>query len=190
MNQKPTIRETEEARGLRTMARDSDRAAITAIEERFGKKIPPERLEAMRKLDTSFEAPAEFRDRLETALGRPAPESVAGWSVRTAGEAHVRLGDPDHLYESVVHERLHQAAHPEADKIFGRDLDEGLTTVFTAEILGSDAAVAAYPKQRREAGAVLEKAGREAVEDAYFRGDVTRLEQRLAELSPRPNPET
>ncbi len=191
MSQNPNTRETDEARGLRTMARDTDQAAITAIEARFGDQIPPERLKAMRELDTSFESPAEFRRRLEAAVGGKAPENVAGWSIRTAGEAHVRMGDPAHLPEAVIHERLHQAAHPEADKILGRDLDEGLTTVFSGEVLsaGGKPELVGYPEKRRAAEEALEQNGREPLEDAYFAGDTARLERRLAELSKRQNPE-
>lgn len=182
MNQHP--HETAEARGLRTMARDADAAAIAAIEARFGARIPAERLEAMRALPTAFESPEEFRRRLEAVAGQ-ASDDVLGWSVRTAGEAHVRLGDPGALPEIIVHERLHQAAHPQAHVILGRELDEGLTTVFSRELLGAHehADLAAYPRERQAAQAALEQLGAEPLEDAYFRGDTARLEQRLAELS-------
>lgn len=152
-----------------------DRKAIESIAREYGDLIPQERIEAMRDLPTEFEERETFDEHyLEKGYGQPEEGRVLGYAQGTEESARVAL-DNKELPKTVYHERLHQAADPEAAEKLGTRLTEGITEDLASEMTHSRNTEQCYPEERQAAHEIREACGNEAVEKAYFQGDTQEL---------------
>lgn len=170
---------------LRTYFQDVDEQTVKVLTEKFGHLVPPERLQSMAERPTAFETPAEFEKTFEAETGIAAEPGVVGYTERER-PAHVSTEDMTGVPETVVHERLHQLSDTRAPRIFGADLYEGMTEDLAIETSGQEPSPGdpvAYPEARASAHQLREKVGNDAVEEAYFKGDPTKLTERLNDTS-------
>ncbi|MCX6924511.1 MAG: hypothetical protein NT154_15035 [Verrucomicrobia bacterium] len=114
---KPRI-EAADTHKLRTYFQDVDEQAVKVLAERYGHLVPPERLEHMANQPTHFETPTDFEKNYRAAFGQPPEPGLAGYTER-GHPAHVSTEDMAGVPETVVHERLHQLADPQAERILG-----------------------------------------------------------------------
>lgn len=167
-----------EAVVMRTYFTDMDKAAVDAIGERFGKFIPAERLKAIPELSTKFEGAREFCDSYRTETGHKAPDGLAGFT-KPDSPAHVSVKETSSVPEVVLHERLHQLASPDAKRLLGDKLYEGVTQDLAIELLGQKPQpgdLTGYPVERDRAHNMRKLVGSDAMCRAYFQGDAKPLQ--------------
>ena len=166
-----------EAGALRTYFTDLDRASVGAIADRFGAFVPADRLKMLPDLPSQFESDREFRDSYRAETGQKAPEGLTGFT-RPDSPAHVSVKNLENAPEVVLHERLHQLASPEARRLLGNQLYEGVTQDLAIELLGREPQagdLTGYPQERERAHTLRNLVGSEAVCRAYFQGDAKAL---------------
>lgn len=179
----------EELRAV--VLRELDQRVLDMIERRFGKHIPAGRLEQARARSTEFLSKGEYERLLRETYGLSPSEAarVLGHFDRSQNKTWVSDAWPLTL-KRVAHERLHQMADPKAEAVLGEPLYEGATQVLSVEAVGDphlkdDPSV--YPREVRVVEMLRALAGTDAVERAYFTGDVssvrTRVDDRLGEGS-------
>jgi hypothetical protein len=171
------LKTPREAAVLRTYFTDMDKAAVGAIGERFGKFIPAERLKAIPDLPTKFEGAREFCDSYRVETGHKAPGGLAGFT-RSDSPAHVSVKEMSCVPEVVLHERLHQLASPDAKRLLGGKLYEGMTQDLAIEVLGQEPQpgdLTGYPVERDRAHNLRTLVGSEAIRQVYFQGDAKPL---------------
>jgi hypothetical protein len=81
--------------------------------------------------------------------------------------------DSSSVPETVVHERLHQLASPDAKRLFGEHY-EGVTQDLAIEVLGrepQEGELTGYPIECERAHSLRKLIGSDAVCRAYFQGD-------------------
>lgn len=173
---------------LRHYLREVDAAAVDEIARDYGHVASPERVESMRRNPTVFEDREAFDHALYEVGGRAAGpgERSLGYSEGSERPAHVAL---DHLEipATVYHERVHQLAEPGARRVFGEDLDEGVTEDLALRSLGTGEIASAepcYSEQLEEARQLRAACGESAVESAYFKGDFDELRRCLRDSLP------
>lgn len=169
-------------RGIRTYFDDLDRAAVDTLSERFEGIVPEERLLAMRELPTQFEDREQFESSYAAASGEAPGEGVGGFSQGIDQPAHVLGEDAQSVPEIVMHERVHQLSHPDAARVLGGELCEGVTedvALGAARLDPEFWPAQGYPEETRRAAQMRETCGSEAVEKAYFQGDTSELRQRI-----------
>lgn len=177
---KPRI-EAADTHKLRTYFQDVDEQAVKVLAERYGHLVPPERLEHMANQPTHFETPTDFEKNYRAAFGQPPEPGLAGYTER-GHPAHVSTEDMAGVPETVVHERLHQLADPQAERILGTKLCEGITEDLAIETSGQEPGIddpVAYPEGRASAHVLRNMVGDDAVEEAYFQRETTKLRERL-----------
>lgn len=165
-------------RGLRTYFEDLDLASVEALEARFRGQIPESRIVAMGDLPTRFDSPEGFEAAYREAAGKTPEDGVMGFSRGLEASAHVRVDEADAVPEITMHERVHQAGHPEAERILGPRLYEGVTQDLALRTARLDPEIwpaRGYPEETRAAARLRETCGSDAVEAAYFRGDARGL---------------
>ena len=166
-----------EAARLRTYFTDMDKAAIGAIAERFGSFVPTERLKTLPDLPSKFEGAREFRNSYRAETGHKAPDGLTGFT-KPDSPAHISTNDLSSIPEVVLHERLHQLASPDAKRLLGRQLYEGITQDLAIDVLGKESQpgdLTGYPVERDRAQALRKLVGSETVCRAYFQGDAKPL---------------
>lgn len=171
------LQSPREAAALRTYFSDMDKAAVGAIGERFGKFVPAERLKVLPDLPTKFDNVREFRDSYRTESGQKPPAGLTGFT-KAESPAHVSVKEPADVPETVLHERLHQVASPDAKQILGHQLYEGVTQDLAIEVLGQEPRpgdLTGYPAERERAHNLRKLVGSEAVCRTYFQGDARPL---------------
>ena len=162
----------------RTYFGDLDVACVDRIAQRYSDVVPPERIAAMRDLPTHFEGGKEFAAVYEKATGQSPEKGVLGFSNGLDSPAYVSTENLGDVPEITMHERIHQAAHPDAGRILGSPLCEGITQDLTIAQLGREpepGEATGYPMERHSASILREVCGGEAVENAYFQGNVSEL---------------
>lgn len=173
----------------KVVLRELDQRVLDTIERRFGKHIPEGRLEQARAHSTEFLRKGEYERLLRETYGLSPSQAaqVLGHFDRTQNKTWVCDAWPLTL-KRVAHERLHQLADPKAEAVLGEPLYEGVTQVLSVEAMGDphlkdDPSV--YPREMRVVEMLRALAGTDAVERAYFTGDVasvrTRVDDRLGE---------
>ncbi len=166
---------------LRTYFQDVDEQAVKELGEKYGDLVPPERLRSLQERPTSFETPPDFVENYRTRFGHAPEAGLVGYTERDR-PAHVSTEDTAGIPGTVIHERLHQLSDANAAKVFGNELYEGVTEDLAIEVSGQEPEPTdhvAYPKARAEAHALRHTLGADAIDDAYFKGDTTKLSERL-----------
>lgn len=160
--------------------REVDADTVEAIGQKFRDSIPPGRLEAMKNLPTQFDNREEFNRAYEVETGKKPESNVAGFAKGLDSSAHVVVENQSRVPEITAHERIHQAGHPNADRIFG-NMYEGVTQDLTVKTQGFeiDDGTAAYPREHRAAEKLREVCGDKPIEKAYFQGDGSDLKKCL-----------
>lgn len=188
MSRRPVERtaSTEDAdtRKLRTYFQDVDEQTVKILTEKYGHLVPPERLERMANQPTEFETPKDFvRNYRETFGERPEP-GVVGYT-QPGQPAHVSTEDMAGVPETTVHERLHQMSDEKAPEILGNQRYEGVTedlALKAAEQEPLPGDRVAYPEERAAANSLRSRVGDVAVDEAYFKGDPTKLSEQLSSI--------
>ncbi len=169
---------------LRTaVLRRMDRGVLEGIQKRYGKHIPPERLERARSSDTEFVSKARYERLLRTKYGLQESEASRVLGHFDPAENKTWVSDSRPLtLKRVAHERIHQLGHPKSEAELGRPLYEGLTQVLAVEAAGDpqlkgDPSV--YPREVRVTHMLRALAGPDAAERAYFAGDTAALRTRI-----------
>lgn len=173
--------EAADTQKLRTYFQDVDEQTVKVLAERYEHLVPPERLENMANQPTHFETPPDFEKNYRAAFGQPPEPGLAGYTER-GHPAHVSTEDMAGVPETVVHERLHQLADPQAEQILGTKLCEGITEDLAIETSGQEPGIddpVAYREGRASAQVLRNMVGDDAVEKAYFQGETTELKARL-----------
>ncbi|MDR3413836.1 MAG: hypothetical protein P4L87_23225, partial [Formivibrio sp.] len=175
--EKMKLQAPRETAALRTYFADVDKAAGGAIGERFGKFVSPERRKALPDLPSKFEGERELRKSYREETGRKAPNGLAGFT-KPDSPAHISVAEMTNVPEVVLHERLHQLASPDAKRVLGDKLYEGMTQDLAIEVLGQEPQpedLTGYPAERAQAHGLRNLVGSEAVYRAYFQGDAQPL---------------
>lgn len=162
---------------VQTYCREIDNTYTERLCERYGRMVPPERIQAVKDLPTVFEDRQKFEQSYREATGGQEAENVVGFSRGTLEPAHVE-SEHDQIRKTTIHERLHQLADPRAEELLGTELNEGITEDLAIRELGSEwdpELPRSYTKERALASKVRELCGDQAVEQAYFRGDTREL---------------
>jgi len=166
---------------LRTYFQDVDEHAVKELGEKYGDLVPPERLRSLRENSTSFETPPDFVKNYRAQFGHAPEAGLVGYTERDR-PAHVSTEDTAGIPGTVIHERLHQLSDANAAKVFGNELYEGVTEDLAIEVSGKEPEPTdrvAYPKARAEAHALRHTLGDDAIKEAYFGGDTSKLRERL-----------
>lgn len=163
--------------------RETDHAAVEHLAEKFQDRVPPERIEAMRELPTSYEDRETFERNYLQENGQPTEpnEYLLGYSKGIERPAHVATDNLE-FTRTTYHERLHQLSHPGIEQELGTRLDEGITEEFAVETAGTTSiqeGYESYPRERAIAHELREMCGDDAIEKAYFEGDTCELRQCL-----------
>lgn len=185
--EKMKLQAPRETAALRTYFSDVDKAAVGAIGERFGKFVPAERLKALPDLPSKFEGERELRKSYREETGHKAPDGLAGFT-KLDSPAHISVAEMTNVPEVVLHERLHHLSSPDAKRLLGEKLYEGVTQDLAIEVLGQEPQpedLTGYPTERAQAHSLRNRVGSEAVYRAYFQGDAkplrTAVDKALAE---------
>lgn len=181
--ERKTRTEGADTHKLRTYFQDVDEQTVKVLAEKYGHLLPPERLENMGNQPTHFETPSEFAKTYRAEFGERPEPGLVGYTER-GRPVHVSTEDMAGVPETVAHERLHQLADPQAERILGTKLCEGITEDLAIETSGQEPGPddpVAYPEARASAQVLRNKVGDDAVEEAYFTGDTTKLKARLDE---------
>ncbi len=176
-----TPSETADTHKMRTYFQDVDEGAVKVLAEKYGDLVPPERLEHMANQPTRFETPTDFEKNYRAIFGQPPEPGLTGYTER-GHPAHVSTEDMAGVPETVMHERLHQLADPKAERILGTKLCEGITEDLAIETSGQEPEIGdsvAYREGRASAQVLRNTVGEEAVQEAYFQGETTKLKARL-----------
>ncbi len=170
-----------EAVAMRTYFTDMDKAAVGAIGERFGSFIPADRLKNLPDMPSKFENAHELRSAFKEETGHKAPDGLAGFT-RPDSPAHISVTNLSGVPETVLHERLHQLASPDAKHLLGDKIYEGMTQDLAIEVLGQEPRpgdLTGYPVERLRAHNLRKLVGSEAVCRAYFEGDAKPLQSAI-----------
>ena len=173
-----------ETPALRTYFADMDKAAVGAIGERFGSFIPADRLKNLADMPSKFEGSHELRKSYREETGHKAPDGLAGFT-KPDSPAHISVKDMEGVPETVLHERLHQLASPDAKRLLGEHY-EGVTQDLAIEVLGQepqDGELTGYPVERERAHSLRKLVGSDAVSRAYFQGDAKPLRAALDRMA-------
>ncbi len=173
--------EFERAEQVERNFRELDGEAIDRISEKYGHIIGPDRIRAMKDLPSVLES----QESLEHAFGASSVDqgTVLGFSRGLESPAHILREQPE-VNVTLHHERMHQAAHPNARAELGEQLDEGMTEKFALDTLSireSELALPAYSRELEVARALDVECGTDAAEKAYFEGDANELRTCLEE---------
>ena len=186
--------EETDSHKLRTYFQDVDEQTVKVLAEKYGHLVPPDRLEHLANQPTRFETPADFKKNYRAAFGQPPEPGLVGYT-ECDHPAHVNTEDMPGVPETVVHERLHQLADPRAEQILGTKLCEGITEDLAIETSGQEPEPGdpvAYQEGRASAHVLRNMVGDDAIKEAYFQGDTTKLKSRLDEAfeakAEKPNP--
>ena len=166
------LQKPDETPALRTYFADLDRAAVSAIGERFGAFIPAEHLKRLPDLPSQFESAHDLHKAYRAETGHKAPAGLAGFTSLDS-PAHIAVSDSLSVPETVFHERLHQLSSPDAKRILGKHY-EGVTQDLAIEALGQEPQegdLTGYPVERERAHSLRKLVGTDAVCKAYFQGD-------------------
>ena len=170
------LQQPSETPALRTYFADMDKAAVGAIGERFGAFIPADRLKNLPDMASKFEGSHEFQKAYRAETGHKAPDGLAGFTSADS-PAHISVKHLSSVPETVLHERLHQLASPDAKRLFGKHY-EGVTQDLAIEVLGrepQEGELTGYPVERERAHSLRKLVGSDAVCRAYFQGDAKPL---------------
>ncbi|HNT37413.1 MAG TPA: hypothetical protein PKH07_20635, partial [bacterium] len=143
---------------------------------------PGDVIERVKDLPPEIEDRQEFdQDLLDAGVSIEPGEKVLGYSEGSRRPIHVTT---DHLEipKTLIHERTHQLSHPAARERLGAPLHEGITEDIAILNLGSEPIEGipqCYPEERAIARQLRLLCGEEAINEAYFRGDLQRLRERL-----------
>ena len=140
--EKMKLQAPRETPALRTYFSDVDKAAVGAIGERFGKFVSPERLKALPDLPSKLESQRELRKSYREETGHKAPDGLAGFTKWIPQRTFVE--EIANVPEIVFHERLHHLSSPDAKRLLGEKLYEGVTQDLAIEVLGQRAATGGY----------------------------------------------
>ncbi len=180
---KPNQLEHCETKAVRTYFTDVDKVACDTLRERYGDIVPPERMRAMEEAPSHFDRPREFRRAFRSETGERADVGVVGFT-KSGTPAHVSTKSLESVPGTVLHERLHQLSDPQAEKLLGHDLYEGMTEDLALKTLGREPELGdpiAYPADRARAHELRNAVGSEVVDRAYFQGDAEPLRSALDE---------
>lgn len=169
---------------LRTYFADMDKAAVGAIGERFKDFIPADRLKNLPDMPSKFESSHDLRKTYRAETGHKAPNGLAGFT-RPDSPAHIGVKNMAGVPETVLHERLHQMASPDAKLLLGEHY-EGITQDLAIEVLGrepQEGELTGYPAERERAHSLRRLVGTDAVCRAYFQGDAKPLKAALDQLA-------
>jgi hypothetical protein len=175
--EKMKLQTPRETAALRTYFADVDKAAVGAIGERFGKFVPTERLKALPDLPSKFESERDLRKSYRDETGHKAPDGLAGFT-KPDSPAHISVAEMTNVPEVVLHERLHHLSSPDAKRLLGEKLYEGVTQDLAIEVLGQEPQpddLTGYPTERAQAHNLRNLVGSEAVYRTYFQGDAKPL---------------
>jgi hypothetical protein len=170
------LQKSGETAALRTYFTDMDKAAVGAIGERFGSFIPAERFKNLPDMPSKFENSHELHKAYRAETGHKGPDGLAGFT-RPDSPAHISVKHLSGVPETVLHERLHQLASPDAKRLLGEQY-EGVTQDLAIEVLGrepQEGELTGYPVERERAHSLRKLVGSDAVCQAYFQGDAKPL---------------
>jgi hypothetical protein len=171
----------------RTCYRDAERAAIADIERRHGEHIPAERLELLRQCPTILADRAEFQRLYQFATGEEPNKYLNGFSTSADAPSVVLIeGNPD-VADTLYHELLHRASSPDFVRQMPEAWREGITEKKTQDAVGFPPENPIYPTEITMALQLEKACGSDAVDKAYFAGDLQELrahmDQRLEDRS-------
>jgi len=182
------IRRSNEPAAERTYFEDLDCAAVRHLEKTYGDSVSPEIFDRMKDLPSKFETPDTFERSYAGVAGEsPSPE-VVGFSTGLDAPAHIRADHFEVVPGTVLHERIHQLSHPDAARLLGESLYEGVTENYTLRAEGAvpSREFRAYPNETREARRISLLCGDAAVASVYFNGDGTALRECVETLLENP----
>lgn len=178
------LQKPSETPALRTYFADMDKAAVGAIGERFKEFIPADRLKNLPDMPSKFESSQDLRKTYRAETGHKAPDGLTGFT-RPDSPAHISVKNLAGVPETVLHERLHQMASPDAKRLLGKHY-EGVTQDLAIEVLGrepQEGELTGYPVERERAHSMRKLVGSDAVYRAYFQGDAKPLKAALDRMA-------
>lgn len=164
------------------LLRELDKKSLAAIQRRYGMFITQERLGIAARHPTAIMDRAAFDKHLRSqfpSLNQAEREGVLGYYFDQ--RLYVN-GNHVQVPLTVVHERLHQLAHPRFRETLGKELNEGLTEQFARGIYSDLALVdvaKVYPGEQRIVSMLTARVGDERLASAYFKGDLGALRRFL-----------
>jgi hypothetical protein len=176
--------------GLEHIYRDLDKNLMNRVGVKYGKYIPAERLTAAKQVKPEIQSRQEFETELKHRFPADADhaEQVMGYQV--GSEVHVKKNSE--IPTTLAHERFHQIAHPESEKVLGNHLYEGMTEdlanqeyhslkLYSYERMeNGDYKVIPppeiYPEKRATLNLIKAQVPESCLFEAYFQGNDKRLE--------------
>jgi len=158
--------------------RDLDNHVLNQLEVRYGEWIPPERLSAERQRLAQIQGKEALQQDLAEKfpdMSQQEREAVLGYC--SGAERHIErdVQTPSTL----LHERLHGLSHPEAKRLLGNHLYEGITEDLATEnpefYLKLKDNRECYPENRETVTILKARVPESAIFDAYFKGDDSRI---------------
>jgi len=162
---------------------------LNAIEKRHGQHITHERMQKARDLPASVLPRGEYQALLQSVYGvdKDQAKRMLGHYDRQNGQIWVSKTHPLTM-RLLAHEHLHQLEHPQTRELLGKGLEEGMTEWLARDSVGDPNFAdqpRVYPQEIRIVNMLNGLAGQEAIEKAYFQGDLQELrrgvDQRLGE---------
>uniref|UniRef100_A0A7V4G7X3 Uncharacterized protein n=1 Tax=Desulfobacca acetoxidans TaxID=60893 RepID=A0A7V4G7X3_9BACT len=166
------------AESYQKVDQDLDNHVLNHLEVRYGEWIPPERLtEERQRLAQIRRKEALQQDLAEkfSDLSQQEREAVLGYC--SGDERHIErnIQTPSTL----LHERLHGLSHPEAKRVLGNHLYEGITEDLATQnpefFLKLKDMGECYPENRETVTILKARVPESALYEAYFKGDDSRI---------------
>jgi len=174
------ISEKEEERALQRYLRELDRKTLDDIQRRFGRYIPPSRLERLRQQPAFFLKHEDYERHLQASRIRASEhERILGDS--TDDRVHIDRNDY-RVPRTLAHERLHQVSDKLYRAMLGKRINDGTTELFASELrrdLNIASAGKCYPQELRLMEMIRARVGEDTIARAYFQGDWLRLQRVL-----------
>jgi hypothetical protein len=159
---------------------------LKGIERSYGRNIHPERLARARSCHVCYLDSNDMRIYLQRRypkMSKAERENILGIYERQRQAIIVRSDKQMvRLPTTITHERLHQLSDPRFKRAVGWRMSEG-TTEFLTQRVRRDIPLADYPVVYARESAAIEKivarVGRDRLERAYFRGEISGLAREL-----------
>ncbi len=173
------------------LEKEMDKKIVDKIEILYGQWIPPERIAEARRQNVQFQEDKEFQAELKSRLSLQ--ESEAKQVVGFESGSDVRVERNVEAPATLVHERFHSLSHPEARKVLGTHLYEGLTEELASResdfqmplysyekagdgVIRIESPREYYSENRATLSLIMARAPESALLEAYFQGNDARLE--------------
>lgn len=174
------VSETNESEsGLEQQYEQLDKTVRERLEIRYSEWIPPEKVAAERQKLTEIQGKQEYQRELAERFPYLRPEereAIVGYVDDTGAHLERNIQTP----ATLVHERLHGFSHPEAKRVLGNHLYEGLTEELASReadlYLKLKDVPECYPENRETLNLIKARVPESALLQAYFLGNDSRLQ--------------